>query len=302
MGSKMKISRKQIRKIIKEALLLEEPSDYAKDLKAGNITRAEYNQLVRDFENRNRSRSHSNVSSTPAAPRKKSQAMIDLETKPIWKGTPKELEKRVHKYLIDIGFYLDRGEARLCKILNATKKSDVVLVGVAYNFMVVMAVVLPIDMLFQYLTRGANSLLLYQKAITQIVYHLELLLGTDIYVRGEHSTILAYRNSIDMEIVAECTGLHETIFLALLILCFRGVKPSVRIKWAFYGALFFFTENIIRILSGYHLIMRYGFTTWDKFHFFWWHTGQYALIMSVFLLWIMIIASKPDNKSPKKSY
>ena len=50
MGSKMKISRKQIRKIIKEALLLEEPSDYAKDLKAGNITRAEYNQLVRDFE------------------------------------------------------------------------------------------------------------------------------------------------------------------------------------------------------------------------------------------------------------
>jgi len=220
-----------------------------------------------------------------------------------WKGpiavNPKYL---LDKYSDYIGFYLDRGEARLCKILNATKKSDVVLVGVAYNFMVVMAVVLPIDMLFQYLTRGANSLLLYQKAITQIVYHLELLLGTDIYVRGEHSTILAYRNSIDMEIVAECTGLHETIFLALLILCFRGVKPSVRIKWAFYAALFFFTENIIRILSGYHLIMRYGFTTWDKFHFFWWHTGQYALIMSVFLLWIMIIASKPDNKSPKKSY
>lgn len=102
----MKISRKQIRKIIKEALLLEEPSDYAKDLRAGNITRAEYNQLVRDFENRNKSRSYSNVSSTPAAPRKKSQAMIDLETEPIWKGTPKELEKKVHQYLIDIGFYL----------------------------------------------------------------------------------------------------------------------------------------------------------------------------------------------------
>ncbi len=102
----MKITRKQIRKIIKEALLLEEPSDYAKDLRAGNITRAEYNQLVRDFENRNRSRSYSNVPSTPAAPRKKSQAMIDLETEPIWKGTSKELEKKVHQYLIDIGFYL----------------------------------------------------------------------------------------------------------------------------------------------------------------------------------------------------
>ena len=102
----MKITRKQIRKIIKEALLLEEPADYYRDYRACNITRAEYEQLVKDFENRSSSRSYSNVPSTPAAPRKKSQAMIDLETEPIWKGTKKELEKKVHQYLIDIGFYL----------------------------------------------------------------------------------------------------------------------------------------------------------------------------------------------------
>ena len=102
----MKITRRQLRRIIKEALLLEEPADYYRDYRAGNITRAEYEQLVRDFENRSMSRGSSRLSSSPAAPRQKSQAMIDLETEPIWKGSPKELEKKVHQYLIDIGFYL----------------------------------------------------------------------------------------------------------------------------------------------------------------------------------------------------
>jgi hypothetical protein len=102
----MKISRKQIRKIIKEALLLEEPSDYAKDLRAGNITRAEYNQLVRDFERRNKSRGGYGTSSNPI---QFTPSTREPDPEPLWTGTPKELEKRVHKYLIDIGFYLDSG-------------------------------------------------------------------------------------------------------------------------------------------------------------------------------------------------
>jgi exosortase/archaeosortase family protein len=106
---------------------------------------------------------------------------------------------------------------------------------------------------------------------------------------------------IDMEIVSECTGLHETVFLSLLILCFRGVKPMVRVKWAIYAVIFIFIENLIRIISGYPLIHLYGFSTWDKFHYFWWHTGQYALIMSLFVLWVMIVAGNPKNKSLKKN-
>ena len=47
-----------------------------------------------------------------------------------------------------------------------------------------------------------------------------------------------------MEIVAECTGLHETVFLSLLILCFIGVKPMVRAKWAIYAVIFIFVENL----------------------------------------------------------
>ena len=69
----------------------------------------------------------------------------------------------------------------------------------------------------------------------------------------------------------------------------------------YFAVIFIFIENLIRIISGYPLIHLYGFSTWDKFHYFWWHTGQYALIMSLFVLWVMIVAGNPRNKSLKKN-
>jgi len=220
-----------------------------------------------------------------------------------WKGPiavePKYLFDR---YADNLGYYLDKGEVYLCKSFNATKKVEKVLVGVAYNFFLVMAFVLPIDLLFQYLTRAENSLLLYQKFLTWVIYVVESAFGIGVYIRGEHGTVLSYDDMIDMEIVAECTGLHETVFLSLLIICFRGVKPIVRAKWAIYAIIFIFIENLIRIISGYPLIHIFGFSTWDKFHYFWWHTGQYALIMAIFVLWVMVVAGKPDNKSVERNY
>ena len=220
-----------------------------------------------------------------------------------WKGPiavePKYLFDR---YADNLGHYLDKGEVYLCKSFNATKKAEKVLVGVAYNFFLVMAFVLPIDLLFQYLTRAENSLLLYQKFLTWVIYVVESAFGIGVYIRGEHGTVLSYDDMIDMEIVAECTGLHETVFLSLLIICFRGVKPIVRAKWAIYAIIFIFIENLIRIISGYPLIHIFGFSTWDKFHYFWWHTGQYALIMAIFILWVMVVAGKPDNKSVRRNY
>ena len=203
--------------------------------------------------------------------------------------TPSYLFER---YADNLGFYLDNIEARICNYLQAEKKSDKVLVGVA----------LPIDLLFQYLTRGENSLLFYQQFLTWVIYVIESAFGISVYIRGENSTILSYQDMIDMEIVSECTGLHETVFLSLLILCFRGVKPMVRVKWAIYAVIFIFVENLIRIISGYYLIILYDFSTWDKFHYFWWHTGQYALIMGIFVFWVMTVAGKPENKSIKKNF
>jgi len=220
-----------------------------------------------------------------------------------WKG-PIAVEP---KYLLDrysdnFAYYLDKGELYLCNIFNATKKSEKVLMSVGYNFCLVMFFVVPIDLFFQEWTEDPNSLLLYQQFLTWVIYAIESAFGIGVTISGDYSTRLVYQDMIDMEIVSECTGLHETLFLSLLILCFRGVKPIVRVKWAIYSIIFIFIENLLRIISGYPLIHTFGLSTWEKFHYFWWHTGQYALIMSLFVLWIMVIAGNPKNKSIKKQF
>lgn len=50
----MKLTKSELREIIRETLLNEEEYDYWKDYKSGTITRQEYDQLVRDFERENR--------------------------------------------------------------------------------------------------------------------------------------------------------------------------------------------------------------------------------------------------------
>lgn len=206
------------------------------------------------------------------------------------------------RYSDNFAFYLDKGESFLCKSFNAQKKSEKVLVGVAYNFSLVMFFVVPIDLIFQELTKGENSLLLYQQFLTWIIYVIESAFGIEVFIQGDYSTKLVYADMIDLEIVSECTGLHETVFLSMLILCFRGVKPLVRLKWAAYAVVFIFIENLIRIISSYPIVHTWEVSTWEKYHYFWWHTGQYALIMSMFVLWIMIVAGKPSNKSSKKNF
>ena len=220
-----------------------------------------------------------------------------------WKGPiATDLSYLISRYSDNLAFYLNKGEVYLCESFNAKKKSEKVLVGIAYNFSLVMFFVVPIDLLFQELTKGENSLLLYQQFLTWIIYVIESSLGIEVFIRGEYSTTLVYRDMIDLEIVSECTGLHETVFLSLLILCFRGVKPMIRLKWAAYSVIFIFIENLVRILSSYPIVHTWEVSTWEKYHYFWWHTGQYALIMSMFVLWIMIVAGKPSNKSPKSNF
>ncbi len=220
-----------------------------------------------------------------------------------WKG-PIAVEPAylLERYSDNFAYYLDKGELYLCHSFNAVKKSEKVLISVGYNFCLVMFFVVPIDLFFQELTEDENSLLLYQQFLTWVIFVIESAFGIGVSISGDYSTRLVYQDMIDMEIVSECTGLHETLFLSLLILCFRGVRPIVRVKWAIYAIIFIFIENLVRIISGYPLIHIFGVSTWEIFHYFWWHTGQYALIMSLFVLWIMIIAGNPKNKSIKKNF
>lgn len=208
--------------------------------------------------------------------------------------TPQALLERISGVA---GHELDRAEEWLCAQIGAEKKGDRTIVGVAFNFALVMAVVLPADLLFQHMTSAENSLLLYQRFLTWFVWAVESAFGVAVSIGGSNGTLLLYDDMIDLEIVSACTGLHETLFLGLLILCFRGVQPMVRVRWAAYAAIFIFFENALRIITAYPLIMQYGFATWDKVHYFWWQTGQYALIMALFMLWVMTIGGRPENRS-----
>ena len=197
-----------------------------------------------------------------------------------------------------IGSYLDDTEEKLFKLTNATKASEKTAISTAFNFFIVMAVVLPIDLLFQYLTRGENSLLFFQKIVAKFVYYIETILGIGVSLGGKYQTELSYAELPEtLVIVSQCTGLHETLFLGLLVICFRGVNPYVRLKWAGIFAVLIFIENVIRIISYYPVTQAYDFQTWDRLHYFWWHTGQYALLMTAFILWVSIVASNPANRT-----
>ena len=106
----MKISKDRVQQLIREVLqesglgiLSEEPADYYRDYKAGSISYAEYKQLVSDYNKRASGQARHSTSSTQ---HQSSQRTSYTPPEKKWTGTPQELEARVHKYLIDIGFYL----------------------------------------------------------------------------------------------------------------------------------------------------------------------------------------------------
>ncbi len=103
----MKITKRQLRRIIKEALLLEEPSDYYRDYKAGTISYAEYQKLVQDYERGQISTPQAHSSRSSQTQNNRNVVMPEK----IWKGSKKDLEKKVHGYLIDIDFYKPYGDS-----------------------------------------------------------------------------------------------------------------------------------------------------------------------------------------------
>jgi len=77
----------------------------------------------------------------------------------------------------------------------------------------------------------------------------------------------------------ECTGFHETIFIMLLVLGFRYISWKIKIKWALILGGIIFIENIFRIVLLYPLAVWKGADWEEKFHFYWWHYGQYMVLV-----------------------
>lgn len=196
-------------------------------------------------------------------------------------------------------------ENRLAMTLGITKPRDRFMFDTAFNFLLVMVVVLPVDLIFQYYTQESTSLMPFQEFLAWAVKGALAVFGVrtlNIYTSAEGSPTVSVPEITDWEITAQCTGLHETLFLALLVLLFRGVRPRVRIKWAGLFAIIIFFENMARILVGYPMEKAWGFDAWDRFHFYWWHYGQYLFIMTLFIIWVNTVAYKDilDQKRERK--
>ena len=197
---------------------------------------------------------------------------------------------------------LKRFEDKLAASLGITNARDRFLFDTGFNFILVVAIVLPVDLLFQYATQDTNSLSYYQTFMTHLLIWILSLAGVNAHYSTHTGTpvVSVEGLSAGWEIASACTGLHETLFIGLLVLLFRGVRPRVRVKWAVIFALIIFVETLLRILAGYPMERNLGFATWDRFHFYWWHYGQYAFIMLLFIIWVNTVAYKDILKQRKQ--
>ena len=196
-----------------------------------------------------------------------------------------------------------------CKIDKNHKMTDKeeILASTIKHFGILLIIVLIVDMGVKYYTSSdPESLYPLQKIETKIVYKLQRFFDVPVeYAKKGNNTdplTLRYDNSkIDglfpnQNIGPECTGFHEIVFLMLLVLGFRYIKWMTKIKWAFILAGIIFVENIFRLFILYFIAVWKGADWEDTFHFYWWHYGQYAVVMSIFILWFWFVARKASDK------
>ena len=116
----MKITKKQLRQIIKEEklrILNEEPSDYYRDYRAGSISYAEYKQMVRDYERRTGGGSYSRQ----RPKRKTSYVGADANAEQI-AAVEKAIEAKPNNFLSSVLDQLKRGRGLSSKQKAIVKK------------------------------------------------------------------------------------------------------------------------------------------------------------------------------------
>ena len=186
-------------------------------------------------------------------------------------------------------------EDRLAKALNITSSRDRFMFDTAFNFIIILFAAIIVDMFYLAMTQDVNSLYHIQKLIAKTLVAILKFQGLEsgyFEVQGGTPAVSTPGLTASWEITKDCSGIRETLFLGVLVLCFRGVRWQVRVKWAIIFSVVIFVENLIRILSNYPIEQTYDFATWDKFHYYWWNIGQYFVVMTLFMLWVIFVAQK----------
>lgn len=201
---------------------------------------------------------------------------------------------------------IEKGKRKLGYYNPDMTDRDRFIMSFAIYFTVLMMVVFIADLLAQMVYEDSDSLYPLQVGEAEIIARVQrdifqidvTRVNTTLYYnvdepwRGRSLSKEEKVGGFNLEIDSVCTGFHETVFLSVLIIGFRGVPLKLRVKWAAIFSLIIFVENLFRIFALYPMALYWGRDFEEWFHYYWWHYGQYAFIMTLFGLWFIFVARR----------
>jgi exosortase/archaeosortase family protein len=158
-----------------------------------------------------------------------------------------------------------------------------------------MLILLPVHFTVKYFTTGqfSNSLYPLQVFEAYIVYIVQMLLGIPVTLSDPITLEYTAPPAVNgIQIVGECTGVSEIVFLFVLIFWFPMVRKRVKLKWFALLGTVLFIINLIRIIIIYPLTITFGDVATGQFHYYFWQYGQLIIVMMMFVLWFIFVARK----------
>jgi len=132
-----------------------------------------------------------------------------------------------------------------------------------------------------------------QAFITNIIYLIQSSLGWPVEMAA--STMLYYGSpgiGFNVEIIALCLGIGEMLFLAFLVLLFRGATWKAKAKGLAIFLPITFLANLARLLMIYPLAEWIGINAMWDVHWHIWKWGMFVILMIFFGIWYLLIARK----------
>lgn len=132
---------------------------------------------------------------------------------------------------------------------------------------------------------------------TALTYAISRLLGMPVTWHA-WETVLYYPDALGaIEIIPDCTGILEMIFIAALMMGFSmgfNLRLTWRQRFKWIGVLcgIIFVENIIRLVLNWPIADTYGKDVWENVHIFWWKQGQLFFVILLFLGWFILVGRK----------
>ena len=127
------------------------------------------------------------------------------------------------------------------------------------------AALLLVEAFYWFITQPTNTLGLIQESEAWIWYHLtELIYGPGVATLSEYNgwtTLVTFQSpdfwqgELRLNISDECAGVHEMIFISVLIMMTTGVPQRLRIKSALVACGIIYVLNIVRLVVLYPLAL-----------------------------------------------